>query len=63
MVDFPGGSVIKNLLANAGDMHSISGPGRFHNHGANKPMHHNYQPACTNHNERSHHNEKSMCHK
>ena len=25
--DFPGGSVVKNLPANAGDMGSISGPG------------------------------------
>ena len=28
--DFPGGSVVKNLPANAGDMGSISGPGRSH---------------------------------
>ena len=27
---FPGGSVIKNLLANAGDVGSIPGPGRSH---------------------------------
>ena len=27
--DFPGGSVVKNLPANAGDMGVISGPGRF----------------------------------
>ena len=27
---FPGGPVVKNLLANAGDMGSIPGPGRFH---------------------------------
>ena len=27
---FPGGSVVKNLPANAGDGGSISGPGRFH---------------------------------
>ena len=26
---FPGGSVVKNLPANAGDMGSISGSGRF----------------------------------
>ena len=25
--DLPGGPVVKNPLANAGDMHSISGPG------------------------------------
>ena len=28
--DFPGGTVDKNLPANAGDMGSVSGPGRFH---------------------------------
>jgi len=28
--DFPGGPVVKNLLANAGDMGSIPGPGRSH---------------------------------
>ena len=28
--DFPGGPVVKNLLANAGDTDSISSPGRFH---------------------------------
>ena len=28
--DFPGGPVIRNLLANAGDMGSIPGPERFH---------------------------------
>ena len=28
--EFPGGSVVKNLPANAGDMGSIPGPGRFH---------------------------------
>ena len=27
---FPGGSVVKNLPANAGDAGSISDPGRFH---------------------------------
>ena len=29
-VDFPGGTVDKNLPANAGDMSSIPGLGRFH---------------------------------
>ena len=29
-VDFPGGPVVKNLPANAGDMGSIPGLGRFH---------------------------------
>ena len=28
--DFPGGPVVKNLPANAGDMGSIPGPERFH---------------------------------
>ena len=28
--DFPGGPVVKNLPASAGDMGSIPGPGRFH---------------------------------
>ena len=28
--DFPGGSVVKNLPANPGDMGSIPGPGRSH---------------------------------
>ena len=28
--DFPGGSVVKNPPANAGDTGSISGPERFH---------------------------------
>ena len=35
---FPGGSVVKNLLANAGDTSSIPGPGRSHM----KPVHHKY---------------------
>ena len=29
-VDFPGGAVVKNLPANAGDMGPIPGPGRPH---------------------------------
>ena len=28
--DFPGGAVVKNLLANAGDTGSSPGPGRSH---------------------------------
>ena len=28
--DLPGGSLVKNLPANAGDMDSIPGPGRSH---------------------------------
>ena len=34
--DFPGGSVVKSLPANAGDMGSIPGPGRFHMPQSNK---------------------------
>ena len=30
LLDFPGGAVVKNLPANAGDMGSIPGPGRCH---------------------------------
>ena len=30
LVDFPGGTVDKNLPANAGDTGSTPGPGRFH---------------------------------
>ena len=40
----PGGPVIRNPLANAGDTGSIPGLGRFH--GATKLMHYNYF-ACT----------------
>ena len=29
-MDFPGGPVVKNLPANAGDTDSIPSPGRFH---------------------------------
>ena len=29
-MDFPGGPVVENLPANAGDMSSIPGLGRFH---------------------------------
>ena len=38
-MDFPGGPVVKNLPANAGDTGSIPGLGRFR--GAIKPVHHN----------------------
>ena len=30
ILDFPGGTVVKNLPANAGDMGSSPGPGRSH---------------------------------
>ena len=43
--DFPCGSVDKNLPANAGDMGSIPGAGRFHICWATKPRYHNYR-AC-----------------
>ena len=39
--DFPGGPVVKNLSANAGDVGSIPGPGRPHMPEATKPVHHN----------------------
>ena len=35
--DFPGGTVVKNLPANAGDTGSSLGPGRSH-----MPVRHNY---------------------
>ena len=35
------GSVIENLLATAGDMGSIPGPGRVHCCGVTRPVHHN----------------------
>ena len=40
--DFPGGAVVKNLLANAGDTGSIPGPGRSHMPKATTPTSHNY---------------------
>ena len=63
--DFPGGPVVKNPPANAGDMNSIPGPGRSHMLWVNlacatqilKPM--NLKTVL--HNKRSHHNEKPMC--
>ena len=39
---FPGDSVVKSPPANARDSGSIPGPGRFHSHGATKPLNHNY---------------------
>ena len=42
---FPGGAVVKNPPANAGDMRSSPGLGRSHMRGATKPMRHNYW-AC-----------------
>ena len=44
--DFPGGAVVKNPPANAGDTGSSPGPGRSHMlRGATKPVRHNYW-AC-----------------
>ena len=40
--DFPGGPVVKNLLANAGDTGSIPGLGRFHMLRGTKSVCHNY---------------------
>ena len=42
MGDFPGGAMIKNPPANAGDTGSSPGPGRSHILRATKPVHHNY---------------------
>ena len=39
---FPGGTVVKNPPANAGDTGSSSGPGRSHMPQATKPVCHNY---------------------
>ena len=38
MVGFPGGSVVKNLPANAGDVGLISGLGRFPGIGNGNPL-------------------------
>ena len=35
---FPGGSAVKNLPANAGDMGSVSGSGRFPGEGNGNPL-------------------------
>ena len=39
---FPGGAVVKNLPANAGDTGSSPGPGDPTCHRATKPVRHNY---------------------
>ena len=39
---FPGGTVVKNPPANAGDMSSSPGPGRSHMPQSSKPVRHNY---------------------
>ena len=40
---FPGGSVVKNLPANAGDTGSIPGSGRSPGAGNGKPLQYSYQ--------------------
>ena len=40
--DFPGGTVDRNLPANAGDKGSIPGPEDSTCHGGTKPTNHNY---------------------
>ena len=40
--DFPGGPVVKNPSANAWNMGSSPGTGRFHMVGATKFVHHKY---------------------
>ena len=39
---FPGGLMVENLPADAGDKSSIPGRGRFHMPQATKPVHYNY---------------------
>ena len=64
--DFPRGPVVKNPPANAGDMGSIPGPGRFHmmwSNYAHEPL--LLEPVCPEPafcNKRSHHNEKPAHH-
>ena len=38
LTNFPGGSAVKNLPANAGDLGLISGPGRFPGEGNGYPL-------------------------
>ena len=75
VLDFPGGAVAKNPPANAGDMESIPGRGRFHLLGDSagcgvpqllshvlpllKPV--GLEPVLCHH-KRSHHNEKPVLH-
>ena len=40
--NFPGGPVVKSLPANAGDLGSLPGPGRYHMPWATKPVSHSY---------------------
>ena len=43
LVGFPGGSVVKNLPANAGDRDSVSGLGRSSGGGNSNPLQYSYQ--------------------
>ena len=42
MLGFPGGSVVKNLPANARDLGSIPGSGRFHGEGHGNLLQNSY---------------------
>ena len=55
--DLPGGAVVKNPPANAGDMGSIPGPGRSH-----MPVRHNYW-ACMPQLLKPAHLEPELCNK
>ena len=62
-MDFPGGPVVKNSAANAGDMGLIPGPGRFHmqlSPSANYGSPHTLEPMLCN--KKSHFSEKSARH-
>ena len=56
---FPGGSVVKNLPANAGGTGSIPGLGRSHIP-QSKPLRHNIEPVLGN--KKNHYNEKPSHH-
>ena len=44
--DFPGGTLVKNLLSNAGDMGSIAGWGTKIPHAVGQLSPHTLEPAC-----------------
>ena len=46
--DFPGGTVVKNPPANAGDTGSSPGPGRSHMSRSNSPCAATTEPTCCN---------------
>ena len=64
VLGFPGGSVVKNPPAEAGDMGLIPDWEHSTCYGATKSMRHNYQSSCALepvlYNKRSHRNEKPM---